>query len=108
MPYCVIQAGWVKNVSISSYAKGGRELGFYRLMVYEKFLTSENIMIRFLTFIQIELRHSLYIPGGGWRGGDFLVSSIWVCATDQVDVSLPKLQNMPRIFNFFQVTGPDF
>ena len=65
MPYCVIRAGWVKNVSISFYAKGGRKLGFYKLMVYEKFLTSENIMIHFLPFIQIELQHSLYIPGGG-------------------------------------------
>ena len=69
MPYCVIQAGWVKNVSISSYARGGRKPGFYKLMVYEKFLTSENIMIRFLTFIQIELQHSLYIPVEGWGGG---------------------------------------
>ena len=82
MPYCVIWTGWVKTVSISSYAKGGRGLGFYKLMVYEKFLTPENIMIRFLTFIQIELQHSLYIPGGGGGGGDFLMSSIWVCATD--------------------------
>ena len=82
MPYCVIQAGWVKNVSISSYAKGGRKPGFHKLMVYKKFLTSENIMIRFLTFIQIELQHSLCIPGEGW-GGDFLMLSLWVCATDQ-------------------------
>ena len=69
MSYCVIRAGWVKNVSIFSYTKGGRELGFYILMVYEKFLISENIMIRFLTFIQIELQHCLYIPDGGWGGG---------------------------------------
>ena len=103
MPYCVIRAGWVENVSISSYAKGGRELGFYKLMVYEKFLTSENIMIRFLTFIQIELQYCLYISDGG---GDFLMSSIWVCATDQGRCFTSETPENAPTFKLFSSNRP--
>ena len=102
MPYCEIQAGWVKNVSISSYAKGGRKPGFYKLMVYEKFLTSENIMIRFLTFIQIELQHSLYIPVEGWGGGLPNVEYMGMCHRSESMFHFQNFRTCPKFSTFFR------
>ena len=102
MPYCVIQAGWVKNVSISSYAKGGRKPGFYKLMVYEKFLTSENIMIRFLIFIQIELQHSLYIPVEGWGVGLPNVEYMGMCHRSVLMFHFQNSTTCPKFSTFFK------